>query len=193
MKRTICCLALSLMIAGTGMAQDKEMKAAKSEITAKVDTKKMVKEALSAAIPSIADGAAVMDWENNVLREGSNGWTCLPSPPGATGVMPMCLDEQWVGWAQAWMNKTQPNITGVGFGYMLQGDAGGSNTDPYATEPTPDNDWIEKGGPHIMLLVPNASTLDNLPTAHDNGGPWVMWKGTPYVHVMIPTPGHHHQ
>jgi hypothetical protein len=25
------------------------------------------------------------------------------------------------------------------------------------------------------------------PTDWTKGGPWVMWKGTPYAHIMVPT------
>jgi hypothetical protein len=28
--------------------------------------------------------------------------------------------------------------------------------------------------------------LSALPTDPNNGGPWVMWKGTPYAHIMVP-------
>ena len=28
--------------------------------------------------------------------------------------------------------------------------------------------------------------LDALPTDPNNGGPWVMWKGTKYAHIMVP-------
>ena len=28
--------------------------------------------------------------------------------------------------------------------------------------------------------------LDSLPTDPKNGGPWVMFKGTPYAHIMVP-------
>jgi hypothetical protein len=37
-----------------------------------------------------------------------------------------------------------------------------------------------------MLLVPDMKALDTLPTDPHAGGPWVMWKGTPYAHVMVP-------
>ncbi len=147
----------------------------------------MIKEALSAAIPSIANDATVMDWEENTLKEGSNGWTCLPTPPNKPDLQPMCLDHHWLAWAQAWQGHTEPNIEGIGFGYMLVGAGADSNSDPYAEGPTDDNEWMESQPPHIMLLVPNASALEGLPTEFDNGGPWVMWAGTPYVHVMIPT------
>ena len=67
-------------------------------------------DALSAAWPGMAENATVVDWEGNVLQEGSNGYTCLPTPPMLTGTAPMCMD----------------------------------------------------------------------------GGPYVMWKGTPYAHLMVP-------
>ena len=74
----------------------------------------------------------------------------------------------------------------VGVAYMLKGDKGASNTDPYATKPTADNQWVVSG-PHIMLLPTDASQLDTYPTDWTKGGPWVMWKGTPYAHIMVPT------
>jgi hypothetical protein len=68
---------------------------------------------------------------------------------------------------------------------MLQGDRGISNTDPYATTSTPANQWV-RTGPHIMILTPDSTHLDTLPTKPYTGGPWVMWKGTPYAHIMLP-------
>jgi hypothetical protein len=39
-----------------------------------------------------------------------------------------------------------------------------------------------------MIVVPEDEALTGLPTDPANGGPWVMWKGTPYVHIMAPMP-----
>ena len=39
----------------------------------------------------------------------------------------------------------------VGVMYMLEGGTDASNTDPYATKPTADNDWV-KTGPHVMIV-----------------------------------------
>jgi hypothetical protein len=36
------------------------------------------------------------------------------------------------------------------------------------------------------MIISDAALLEGLPTDPKNGGPWVMWKGTPYAHVMIP-------
>ena len=66
------------------------------------DSSDLVKDALSAAWPGMADGATVVDWEGNVLQEGSNGWTCLPTPPNLADNAPMCLDGEWLKWAEAW-------------------------------------------------------------------------------------------
>ncbi len=135
----------------------------------------------SAGIPEITDDATILDAEGNVLREGRNGWTCMAAP-GA----PMCLDEQWMSWLDAYANQgDEVEVTGVGLAYMLQGDDGVSNIHPFATEPTPDNEWVATG-PHIMLIVPDPALLDGLPTDPRQGGPYVMWKDTPLVHVMIP-------
>lgn len=153
-----------------------------------------IAEAVSAAPAEFGAAAQIMDWPDSAgaqpkeLRAGTNGWTCFPASPeptGAVGQDPMCLDQPFQAWAGAWISKTKPAITSVGIGYMLQGDRGASNTDPYATGATADNQWVQ-AGPHVMIVVPNAGALESLPTDPKSGGPWVMWKGTPYAHVMVP-------
>ena len=148
----------------------------------------MIRSATSAAPAEISAEAAVRDWEGHVLREGSNGWTCLPDMPDRPGNSPMCLDDVWMRWADAWMNRKPYGADRIGFGYMLQGDMPTSNVDPYGESPTPDNQWIEDSGPHVMILVPDAATLEGLPRTPHEKGPWVMWDGTSYVHIMVPIP-----
>ena len=97
----------------------------------------------------------------------------------------MCLDKTFSGWADAWMSKKDPQIKTTGVAYMLRGDKGASNTDPYAAGPTPDNNWVVSP-PHVMVVVPDPASLDVFPTDPNNGGPWVMWKGTNYAHLMVP-------
>ena len=98
---------------------------------------------------------------------------------------PMCFDAVWEEWAPAWVNKKPFKTSKVGMAYMLMGDNGASNKDPYAAEPTADNDWVVEG-PHLMILVPDPKMLDGVSTDPHNGGPYVMWKGTPYAHIMVP-------
>ena len=142
--------------------------------------------AMSAAPASVAKNATIMsmsaDGKMTQLRAGTNGWMCLVEADGT----PMCLDKEWQAWADGWINKKDPQVKSIGLAYMLKGDAGASNTDPYATKETADNKWVVSG-PHVMVILPDTSQLDTLPTDPWNGGPWVMWKGTKYAHIMLPT------
>lgn len=97
---------------------------------------------------------------------------------------PMCMDSAWMKWADAWQNTKDHSATSLGISYMLAGDGGASNIDPYAEGPTEDNEWIREGA-HLMILAP-AELLEAFLTETDNGGPYVMWKGTPYAHLMVP-------
>lgn len=148
------------------------------------DRDALIEEATSAAPASIAADATVMDLEGNVLREGTNGFTCLPDMPGDENYEPMCNDAEWMKWVHAFMGGEEPEVSGLGVSYMLTSKWAVSNIDPAATEPTPDNEWVE-GGAHLMLIVPDPAMLEGYPD--DPGpGPYVMWKGTPYAHLMIP-------
>jgi hypothetical protein len=147
----------------------------------------LIRSALSAAPPSVAEGATVVDHQGTLLRAGSNGWVCMPDDPAVPNNSPMCLDEPWLEVIDAWVNRRAPNFDRIGISYMLQGDMPVSNVDPYATGPAPGNQWLQDGGPHIMVVVPDPALVEGLSTDPANGGPWVMWKGTPYAHIMIPT------
>jgi len=150
------------------------------------DSEPLIADAESAAPPDLAAAATIMSWDGTVLREGDSAWTCLPTPPMlGSGVAPMCMDEEWMKWGQAWMGKEPYTPGGFGVSYMLAGDGGASNVDPFAEGPTEDNDWVVEGA-HLMLILPDAAMLEGLSTDPHNGGPYVMWKGTPYAHIMVP-------
>ena len=154
------------------------------------DAAALIASAESAAPAAVATGATIHGFDETgamtTLREGTNGWWCMPDNPTSPGPDPMCGDANAMDWAAAWMNKTEPPQGKVGFIYMLAGGSDGSNTDPYATEPTADNNWIETG-PHVMIL--NAGdAMAGYPAepTPDTTMPYVMWAGTPYAHLMIP-------
>lgn len=131
---------------------------------------------------SIARHATIVEMtptmESKVLRAGTNGWTCIADPNG-----PMCADETFMAFIGAMMNKLSPSVTKVGIAYMLVGDEGASLSDPYARTATVD--WV-KSGAHTMVVVPNADQIASFPGDPKSGGPYVMWKGTAYAHVMVP-------
>ena len=40
--------------------------------------------------------------------------------------------------------------------------------------------------PHVMLLLPGELDQTAFSTDHASGGPYIMWAGTPYEHIMLP-------
>ena len=149
------------------------------------DARTPLEDALRAAWPGMQEGATVVDWDGNVLKAGANGYTCLPTPAMLPqGYAPMCMDAEWMKWADAWANRKDYAAQTLGISYMLSGDEGASNVDPYAEGPTADNEWIEEGA-HLMIVAP-PGLLDGFPSDPHNGGPYVMWRGTPYAHLMVP-------
>lgn len=141
-------------------------------------------EALSAAPAAIAKEAAVVrvgsDGSMRTLRKGTNGFTCL-----IMGTDKMCNDTNSMEFIHAMMDH-QPPPNKVGISYMLAGDKGASNTDPYATGKTADNHWIVTG-PHIMVFGPPSKALGYTEAKDpDPNKPYMMWAGTPYEHAMIP-------
>src|SRR5437660_296279 len=193
MRKIVASLSMLLMFATiTAMAQEKMKEPSNSghEGMAKASGAQsdaaIIAKATSAAPPDIARYAAVVgmgaDGKMKELRAGTNGWACMLNLAGDS----MCLDKEWQAWGDAWMNKKDPpKPQTVGVAYLLKGAQGASNTDPYATKPTADNHWVVSG-PHIMILPTDVSQLDAYPTDWTKGGPWVMWKGTPYAHIMVP-------
>jgi hypothetical protein len=146
----------------------------------------MIADALRAAPAGILETAKVSDMAGNILREGTSDYTCYPSPDGLAG--PMCMDSEWRRWMAAWMGGTPFTAERLAIAYMLAGDSpggGASNIDPAATEPTADNEWIVEG-PHMMVITPDPSVYEGIPTVTQTDGPYVMWSGTPYVHLMVP-------
>jgi hypothetical protein len=152
--------------------------------------KAKIQRAMKAAPSSISAEATIMDATFTTLREGTNGWTCFPGVPLIPGDKhPMCNDAVWMEWLAAILDETlflpeedenswRPST--IGYSYMLRGDALVSNHDPSGAE----GPWDQEG-PHLMMLFPTSVDLD-LPDYPDAGGPYVMWGGTPMVHVMVP-------
>lgn len=155
------------------------------------DDAKLIGSAMQAAPPSVGKRAAVIamgaDGQMRTLRQGSNGFTCMPDNPTTPGPDPMCMDKAALDWANAWMAKKKPQQGKVGFMYMLAGGTDASNTDPYATRPTEGNHWV-KTGPHVMIVGAAPEFYDMYPkdAQPDTSVPYVMWAGTPYQHLMIP-------
>ncbi len=177
--RTFMCLSLGVAaIALTGVA--------KAETPTMLTDEQLMQRLSTAAPPQVLEHATVLnmghDGKMHAVRQGNNGWTCM-DPGGA----PMCADQAAMEWAQAWQSHG-PASQKIGFIYMLNGDTGASNTNPYAKEQTADNNWVRTGA-HVMIVGADAkSMLQGYPreAKADPNSPYVMWPGTPYEHLMLP-------
>ena len=169
--------ALALLAAGSSLA----VTIASAQPATPTD-KELMDSLKDAAPAAIVNDATVLnkgaDGKMKTIQEGRNGWTCMD--PGGS---PMCADQAAMEWAKAWQSKG-PAAHQLGFIYMLRGDNGASNTDPYALKETPDNNWI-KTGSHVMIV---GAEMANYPRGAkaDPTKPYVMWPGTPYEHLMLP-------
>jgi outer membrane receptor for monomeric catechols len=167
-------VAVLLIVAGsTAMAQ-----------TGQISDSEYMTQALSAAPEAVAKDAAVVRVEKDgtmrTLRSGKNGFTCM-----IVGTDRMCNDANSMEFIEALMKHQAPPDK-VGISYMLAGDKGASNTDPYATGRTADNHWVVTG-PHIMIFGPPTKTMGYTRAKDpDASQPYMMWAGTPYEHAMIP-------
>ena len=177
MRKLILGLAVSLslvVLVGFGSAQKK----------AETSDAQYIAQALSAAPKSVGKEAAVVRIDEagkmTTIRPGKNGFSCM-----VVGREKMCADANSMAFFDAWMKHQSPPEK-LGLTYMLAGDDGASNTDPYATAKSADNHWVVTG-PHVMIVGPAAKTLGLASTADaDASGPYMMWAGTPYEHAMIP-------
>jgi hypothetical protein len=144
-----------------------------------------IAKVMSSAPAAVVNGATIIQVNKNgtsrTVRTGTNGFTCMMLDASTGG----CADKNAMAWMQAMMSHSAPP-DGVGFMYMLSGDNGASNTDPFATAQTASNHWV-KTGPHVMIVGPSVKTMGYPMTADaDPTKPYVMWPDTPYAHLMIP-------
>jgi hypothetical protein len=163
---------LLFLVSGTGMAGE--------------SPEEKIARAMSAAPAAVSAEATIVDSDGTVLREGSNGWTCLPNTmPGDHA--PMCNDAVWMKLMGMMMGGQEYVPDRIGISYMLQGEpegAGVSNSNPAHPDPQSADDYVETG-PHLMIVVPKAM-LEGITDDPNVGGPYVMWGETPFAHIMVP-------
>jgi hypothetical protein len=144
-----------------------------------------IARAMSAGPDNISQSARIIDTDAQgnkvILREGSNGFTCMPGNLKVVGEPPMCVDAasmQWFDDAKA--HKPKPTNTVPGITYMLAGATQRSDSDPQDTTSMP----IEVG-PHWMIMWPFDPKTTGLPTTHKPTGAYIMWAGSPYAHMHV--------
>ena len=151
-----------------------------------------IENARSAAPVEIGTGATVLDWPTSEtaapvqLTSGTNGWTCFPDDPTTPANDPGCLNGEAMKWFNAMLKHQPPHVSTTGVVYELQGGMWASNTDPYKTAPDSGQRW-NFTPPFVVIIAANPrAAFAGWPTTPDGGGPWVMFAGTPYAHLMVP-------
>lgn len=191
MKRSLGLLTLSagvLLVSGanprrTVHAQGAAPSSSATGVTETTQAK--IARAMSAGPTDVAKSARIIDTDAHgntiVLREGNNGFTCMPGNPKVVGEPPMCVDAPSLQWfADAKAHKPKPTNTVPGITYMLAGATQRSDSDPNDTTSTP----IEVGA-HWMIMWPFDPKTTGLPTTHKPTGAYIMWAGSPYAHMHI--------
>ena len=153
---------------GTAHAQTAEH----SSVTSSGETaQSKIARAMSAGPADVAKSARIVDTDGRgtvVLREGNNGFTCMPGNPRVTG------DVDFKA------HKPKPTNTGPGIIYMLAGATQRSDADPYDTSSQP-----IPIGPHWMIIWPFDPKTTGLQTKHKPTGAYIMWAGSPYAHLHV--------
>jgi len=140
-----------------------------------------VKTAAPEQIVAKATIIMMQDGKPKSLQSGTNGFTCMIGPDGT----PFCADENAMAWNNALRSKSDPPNK-IGFIYMLAGDNGTSNHDPY--QRASHQHWVQTG-PHVMIVGPTVREMVGYPRTADVSDatqPFAMFPGTPYEHLMLP-------
>jgi hypothetical protein len=89
-------------------------------------TQAKIDRAMSAGPADIANSARIIDTDAHgntvVLREGDNGFTCMPGNPKAVGEPPMCADVAAMQWSADFRaHKPKPTNTEPGIDVHARG------------------------------------------------------------------------
>ncbi len=91
----------------------------------------------SAAPAPLGTAAAVLGLDGAILREGTNGWTCMVGNPrqaleggwgSAHQAMSVCTDDVGMRWMSDFMAGKDPQLESDAFMWLLHGDVGEDNT-----------------------------------------------------------------
>jgi hypothetical protein len=185
-RQTLIATAVVIMTsAGLYQAGMAQMHSSEYSIDAKESTQSKIVRALSAGPSNVSRGATIAEMDSHgnmhVLRQGTNGWTCMPGSATEVGEPPMCADEVAMQWNKdSREHKPKPTNTVPGIEYMLAGATQRSDSDPFDKTDPP-----IKIGPHWMILWPFDPKTSGLPTTHRPTGAYIMFAGTPWAHVHV--------
>lgn len=154
--------------------------------------KQLIELAMSAAPASISKNATVMiqgaDGKFEVVKKGSNGFTCVPDIDGQETPSPMCADKAALEFfMDMWSGKEKPANTTAGVAYMAKGGWHWEKDGRVIMS-------MEKEDPgakrvrepaHWMIIFPFDPDKTMLPVTPGIFGSWIMFDKTPFAHLMV--------
>jgi hypothetical protein len=154
-------LIAGMLLRGTAQTTPSKNASAGSDDSTQVK----IARAMSAGPTDVAKAARIVDTDAqgkmSVLREGNDGFTCMPGNLRVVGEPPMCIDAPSMQWfADAKAHKPKPTNTVPGITYIA-GASQRSDSDPNDTTSMP----IDVG-PHWMIMWPFDPKATGLPTTH---------------------------
>ena len=182
--------ALCLGLAGPALAGEKGSNKAGGARDLKAMSKEaLIKLALSAAPARISKDAAVMLPDDSgklvEVKQGTNGFTCIPTVNNRPEPDPMCFDAAVGQWVDALVNKKdKPGNTVPGISYMARGGYHWEKDGKILMEEVPGATLV-KEPPHWMLMWPFDSKEARLPVLPNPSGVYIMFDGSPFAHLMV--------
>ena len=125
-------LIAGLLLRGAAQATPSDQSSATSGDDS---TQVKIARAMSAGPADVVKGARIVDTHAQgkmvVLRDGTNGFNCMPGNLQVVGEPPMCIDAASMQWfADPKARKPKPTNTFPGITYMLAGATRRSDSDP---------------------------------------------------------------
>lgn len=146
-----------------------------------------IASALRAGPRFVTRNATVLDWpkqpkgEFQVLRAGSNGWTCLPGFPGAAHDEPGCYDKVFLQFFKDSIAGRTPNVKSVGISYMY-----GGKWVPNTSQAMGHGHEFHVG-PHIMIIELDQQMMRALNQDGSNGEPYANHlPGYTELYLVVP-------
>jgi len=181
-------VSVSLIAVAAVTAQTNATSEPSADIQAKIESAMSAGPANITKDATIFDRAFDADGKFVVLRQGNNGWYCLPDIAASPEQDPQCLDQTWLGALYAFRAGKPVVVTTPGIAYMLAGGDHPSYTDPKAVTPPTGETW-HKSGPHLMVILPSADLTSGVTctdSVMDSDNDCVMFPDTALAHLMIP-------
>lgn len=154
--------------------------------------KQLAELAMSAAPAFISRNATVMiqvaGGKFEVIKKGTNGFTCLPDIDGQETPSPMCADEPTLRFfMDMWSGKDRPTNTTVGVGYMSKGGWHWEKDGKVIMSMDKDEPGAKRvrEPAHWMIIFPFDPDRTLLPVTPGVFGSWIMFDRTPFAHLMV--------